>query len=180
MNSLQIDWLKLDGFNKKISANILKRLPKDWNLSFDDIQSEVNETFVKLIKLYVPMVNGWSLTTYCYQYAEKITYDRLMKEYNRLKKQVSITDAFIEKYDRENYMRHQYSYYSFEPYTTIDKDIETKDIIDRLLKIGDDIDRSIVSLIIINDMTQKQIAKILHISQSTISKRLKKYAKLLK
>ena len=86
MNTIKIDWLKLDAFNKKISLKILKRLPKDWKLSIEDIQSEVNETFIKLIKLYNPMIGGWSLTTYCYQYAEKITFDRLMKEYTKLKK----------------------------------------------------------------------------------------------
>lgn len=86
MKTVKVDWLKLDGFNKSISAKLLKRLPKDLNMSFEDIQSEVNETFVKLIKLYVPMINGWSLTTFCWQYAEKITYNRIMKEYAKLKK----------------------------------------------------------------------------------------------
>lgn len=86
MKTVKIDWQKLDGFNKSISVKLKKRLPKDWNIPLEDIQSEVNDTFIKLIKLYVPMINGWSLTTYCYQFAEKITYKKLMAEYSRLKK----------------------------------------------------------------------------------------------
>ena len=87
MNTVtEVDWVKIAGFNNSISLKIQKRLPIDWKLSIDDIKSEVNETFVKLIKLYIPKVHGRSLTSYCYEYAEKITYARLMKEYSRLKK----------------------------------------------------------------------------------------------
>lgn len=143
MKTVKIDWQKLDGFNKSISIKLKKRLPKDWNIPLEDIQSEVNDTFIKLIKLYVPMINGWSLTTYCYQFAEKITYKKLMAEYSRLKKQVSIDEAFIKKYDRcedksldfyERYFRHQYGFYDIEPFTTIEKKIEIKDLIDNVFK----------------------------------------------
>lgn len=179
MNTIKIDWLKLDAFNKKISLKILKRLPKDWKLSIEDIQSEVNETFIKLIKLYNPMIGGWSLTTYCYQYAEKITFDRLMKEYTKLKKQISINDAFIKKYDND-YMHHQYGYYDVMPYFTIDRQIELQDIVDQLLSINNNIDRSIIELILFQDMKYADISNKLHISPSTISRRLKKYSYILK
>lgn len=89
MNTLdleKIDWSKLNGFNQAISANIKKQLPADWYLTDDEIKSEVNAVFVYLIKLYRPKEDGLSLTSYCWKYAEQIAYDRLMKEYNRIKK----------------------------------------------------------------------------------------------
>lgn len=83
---LKIDWQKLNAYNEVISLRLKKRLPKDWYLTLDEIKSEVNETFIKLIKVFVPKLNGRSLTSWCYQYAEKITYNRLMTEYSKLKK----------------------------------------------------------------------------------------------
>lgn len=81
-----INWKKLEDFNEVITTRILKKLPSDWKLSRDDVKSEVNESFIRLIKLFVPKLNGRSLTSWCYQYAEKMTFDRLMKEYSRLLK----------------------------------------------------------------------------------------------
>lgn len=190
MNTVtEVDWVKLAGFNNSISLKIQKRLPIDWKLSIDDIKSEVNETFVKLIKLYIPKVHGRSLTSYCYEYAEKITYARLMKEYSRLKKQICISDAFDEKYNKDDdytlpfyarYFKHQYGKYDLKIYTTIDKSIEMADMIDILFNIEDELDRQIIQCIAMYDMTYEQIAKKLNISKSSIPYRLKKYAKLLK
>ena len=84
--NLEIDWQKLNGFNEAISYRLAKRLPKDWHLTHDEIKSEVNESFIQLIRLYIPKTNGMSLTSWCYKYAEKITYARLKREYNKLKK----------------------------------------------------------------------------------------------
>jgi len=82
----RIDWQKLDAYNDVITSRILKRLPEDYHLSRDEVKSEVNETFIRLIKLFVPKVDGLSLTSYCYKYAEKYTFKRICQEYNRLKK----------------------------------------------------------------------------------------------
>lgn len=84
--NLKIDWQKLNAYNEVISSRIEKRIPKDWHLTHDEIKSEVNESFIKLIKTFIPKVDGRSLTSWCYQYAEKITMNRLMKEYSRIKK----------------------------------------------------------------------------------------------
>lgn len=82
----RIDWQKLNAYNEVITTRILKRLPNDYKLSRDEVKSEVNETFIKLIKLFVPKLDGRSLTSYCYQYGEKYTFNRIMQEYKRLKK----------------------------------------------------------------------------------------------
>ena len=82
----KIDWQKLNAFNDVISRRIQKRLPSDWKMSLEDIRSEVNETFVKLIKLFIPKLDGLSLTSYCYKYGEKYTFKKLMDEYKQLKK----------------------------------------------------------------------------------------------
>lgn len=85
MKYIDIDWSKLNGFNHAISNNIKSKLPGDWYLSFEEIQSEVNAAFVYLIKQYRLKENGMSLTTYCWKYAEHIAYENLMKEYRRIK-----------------------------------------------------------------------------------------------
>ena len=84
----QVDWKKLNDFNIVISNRIKKRMPADYSLSFDEIKSEVNAAFVQLIKAFNPMTDGLSLTSWCYQYAEKMAFDKIMREYKRLKKQI--------------------------------------------------------------------------------------------
>ena len=84
----RVDWKKLNDFNVVISNRIKKRMPADYSLSFDEIKSEVNAAFVQLIKAFNPMTNGLSLTSWCYQYAEKIAFGKIMREYKRLKKQI--------------------------------------------------------------------------------------------
>ena len=69
----KIDWQKLNAYNDVIAHRIQRKLPIDWKLSIDDIKSEVNESFIRLIKIFVPKLDGRSLTSWCYQYAEKIT-----------------------------------------------------------------------------------------------------------
>ena len=178
--NIKVDWKKLNDFNEVITSRLMKRLPSDWKLSRDEVKSEVNETFIKLIKLFVPKLDGMSLTTYCYKYAEKITYSRLKNEYERLKKQISFEDAFADKYDEEDDIYHiskfyrQYGYYDIMPYTTIDETIEKNDLINEIIKILDPIDKQIAKMILINDLSQKQIASKLKMTPANISYRLKK------
>jgi len=83
---LKINWQKLNDYNVVITSRIMKKMPDDWKLSREEISSEVNETFLKLIKLFVPKLDGMSVTSYCYKYAEKYTLKRLLGEYKKLKK----------------------------------------------------------------------------------------------
>jgi len=84
------DWLKLRDFSKRISSNIMRKLPGDWLLSDDDVQGAVYGTFVKLLANYRP--GAMSPTSYCWQFAERWTLLTLMNEYRRLKKQVALDD----------------------------------------------------------------------------------------
>lgn len=86
MKNIEIDWSKLNSFGEAIAYRLEKRMPKDWHLSHDEIRSEVNEAFIRLIKIFKPLESGMSLTSWCYQYAEKIAYVRFKREYDRLKK----------------------------------------------------------------------------------------------
>lgn len=158
----------------------MKRMPNDWQLSREEISSEVNATFIKLIKLFVPKVDGLSVTSYCYKYAEKYTFQHLMNEYSKLKKQVSYEIAFAEKYESDDeQFKHQYGYYEIEPFTTIDKEIEQHSIIDQLLSIANPLDRKIMNMIL-NDLTYEQIGNKLKISRQAVSRRLKKYRNIFK
>lgn len=176
----KIDWQKLNAFNDVISRRIQKRLPSDWKMSLEDIRSEVNETFVKLIKLFIPKLDGLSLTSYCYKYGEKYTFKKLMDEYKQLKKQVVYETYFSRKYETsDESFKHQYGFYDMEPYTTNDKNIEQCTLIDQLMSIANQLDRQIMKFILNDDMSFEQIGKKLHLSKSTISKRLKKYSKII-
>lgn len=88
------DWMKLRDFNHIISKNIKKRLPEDWDLTLDEIQSVVNGTFVQLLNNYKE--GAMSPTSYCWHYAERYTYRDLIREYRRLKHQETF-DAWCEE-----------------------------------------------------------------------------------
>lgn len=77
------DWLKLNGFAERIAGQIEMKLPSDWRLTFEEIRSEVYGTFIKLLAGYRD--GAMSPTTYCFQWAEKKTFDALMREYGRMK-----------------------------------------------------------------------------------------------
>lgn len=78
-------WLKLNEYAKKIARMIQKKLPSDWPLGIEEIQSEVYQTFIKLIDNYKD--GAMSVESWCWRYGEKATLKKLHDEYNRLKKQ---------------------------------------------------------------------------------------------
>ena len=99
------DWLKLRDFSKAMAARLKKRLPCDWYLPVEDVQSAVYGTFIKLFNSYRP--GAMSVTSYCYQYAERWTYLTLMAEYRRLKNQDDLDAVYGEDFDDEP-CRHRY------------------------------------------------------------------------
>ena len=99
------DWLKLRDYDKSIALRVQARLPGDWYLTLEEIESAVYDTFIKLLRNYEP--GAQSATSYCWQFGEKYTYRDLMREYGRLKKQVVYDES--EPDDEDEYTeRHQY------------------------------------------------------------------------
>lgn len=90
----EADWLKLRDYNKVIAKNLKKRIPVDWDLSLEDLESAVYGTFVKLFDLYES--GAMSLVSYCWQFAEQYTYRDLIREYRKLKQQKTLDDLYGE------------------------------------------------------------------------------------
>ena len=99
------DWLKLRDYNKIIANHIMRRLPSDWNLSFDDVSGAVYDTFIKLLNNYEP--GAMSELSYCWQFGEKYTYRDLMREYHKLKGQIQYDEMFGEDKDDDEPCKHK-------------------------------------------------------------------------
>ena len=134
-------WHKLDDYNSVISTSIQKRLPADYHLTLDDIKSEVNGTYIQLIKLYRERPNGMSLTSYCWQYAEHVTYNRIISDYKRMINQVAVVSEELIEEDETGVVHHQYGTYQIEPYTALEDHLDVKTKVDDILSKASQADR---------------------------------------
>ena len=159
-----VDWQKLDSYCNAITASIMKKLPGDYNLSFDEVKSEVNMAFVTLIKLYVPKTGGLSLTSWCYKYAEKIAFKAIKKEYKRLKKQLCYEEVFSDKFEftenRQQCIKHQYGkYYDLSIDFQVNQIIEFNDLMQCLTNFIKPFDMKLVKMHFIQQMSYQDIAR---------------------
>lgn len=92
-------WLKLRDYNKIIARNIQQKIPADWYLSTEDIEGAVYDSIISLLSEYKE--GAVSPTSYCYQYAERRAQNDLMREYRRIKNQLSIDDMLSPVEDEE-------------------------------------------------------------------------------
>ena len=86
----EADWLKLRDWNRQITKRIMAKLPADWYLTSEDVEGAVYDSIISLLSTYKG--GSMSATSYCYQYAEQYTMRDLIREYERLKRQVAISD----------------------------------------------------------------------------------------
>lgn len=127
MNELElnIDWKKLQDYKTVIRNSIKYSLPSDSNFSDDDINSEIDEHFLNLIRTYKPLNNGMSLESYIWKYAELRAYNSLLDEYDRIKQTLVIDDC--DDTDDDGNIKHHIS-----PNCLVDrhrdtyKEVETK------------------------------------------------------
>lgn len=166
------DWLKLRDFNKTIAKKIKIRLPKDWKLTEEEIESSVYDTFIKLLNNYVE--GAMSPTSYCYQYAEQYTYRDLIREYIRLKNQKLLDDIYGEDKD-DKPCRHKIVNENANALTTstrhsLDMHLKVAEILDKMPKI----DKMIAELIM-DGKSYRQIADEIGMDKTTIQRRMKKY-----
>ena len=131
------DWLKLRKFSKAISAKLKTRLPCDWYLTQDDIQSAVYGTFIKLLQSYRP--GTMSPASYCWQYGERATYSTLMREYRRLKDQLPLDDVEnpSDEEDGECTERHQHAKYKVNPCKPLSEHIEQSSLAEQVQEIAE-------------------------------------------
>ena len=167
------DWLKLRDFNKLISNKIRQRLPEDWQLTFDEIESAVYDTFIKLLNNYVE--GAMSPTSYCFQFAEKYTYRDLIREYRRLKNQETLDALYSEDKDDDKPCRHKHGIGEVPALTvderdSLDRKLETKQLLEKMTKL----DRMIAELIM-DGKSYRDVADEIGMSQVAVMKRMKKY-----
>lgn len=180
-----VDWQKLDGYCNAITASIMKKLPGDYHLSFDEVKSEVNIAFVTLIKLYAPKTGGMSLTSWCYKYAEKIAFTSIKKEYKRLKKQLCYEEVFSDKYEytenNSQCIKHQYGrYYDLTVDSQIIQTIEFKDLADCLVNFIKPFDMKLIEMHFIQQMSYNSMSKKLKIPKRKIQYLVDKCMRKLK
>ena len=77
------DWQKLLDWASIFAKEIKQDLPVDWDISIDEIQSCIFDTYFSLAKIY--REGDLSFTSYCYRYAKNYTLRDLYREYKRLK-----------------------------------------------------------------------------------------------
>lgn len=170
------DWLKLRDFNKVISKKIKQDIPVDWDLSLEEIQSAVYDTYIKLLSNY--KLGAMSPTSYCWQYAEKWTYNTLMAEYRRLKQQYEYDDLFGEDKDDDEPCRHtiikaDLEHISIDDAHTRNLKIMVKEIYEKMPKID-----QMIAKMIFEGYSYDEISKHIGIDKKTAIRHMKKYAKL--
>lgn len=99
------EWAKLSDYAKIAAREIRNELPADWHLTTEEITSYVLGVIAHLIDTYKS--GALSVTSYCYQYAKPYTKRDLIKEYNRLSRQLDIYDM-LDPDDENGTTHHEY------------------------------------------------------------------------
>ena len=165
-------WCSLSAYAEALTNKIIAsdKLPGDINK--DEIKSEVYSQFGYLINNYKP--GSLSLQSYCWKYAPQRVVAELWKEYKILKD--SKKEAYVEFDEGEDYEeRHQHGKYEKDPYLGIIKHIETKDLIYKIEEEAENEDFSKVLAMMKNGMTEREIAMILDMSQSTLHRKIESF-----
>ena len=165
-------WCSLSSYAEALTNKIVDsdKLPGD--ISKDEIKSEVYSQFGYLINNYKP--GSLSLQSYCWKYAPRKVVEALWKEYKILKD--SKKEAYVEFDEGEDYEeRHQHGKYEKDPYIGIRKHLETKDLIYKIEEEAENEDFSKVLAMMKNGMTEREIAMILDMSQSTLHRKIESF-----
>jgi hypothetical protein len=169
-------WCSLSAYAEAITNKIIysEKLPGDINK--DEIKSEVYNQFGYLINNYKP--GSRSLQSYCYEYAPKRVVNELWKEYkvwNDYNKK-----AYVEFDDGEDFEEHhQYGKYEKDQYIGIITYLETKDLIAKIEEEAKNEDFVKVLAMMKNGMTEREIAMILDMSQSTLHRKIESFRNTL-
>ena len=169
-------WCSLSAYAEALTNKIIdsEKLPSD--IKKDEIKSEVYNQFGYLINNYNP--GSLSLQSYCWKYAPQRVVEELWKEYkvwNDSKK-----EAYVEFDEGEDFEEHhQYGKYEKDPYLGIRKHIETKDLIAKIEEEAENEDFAKVLTMMKNGMTEREIAMILDMSQSTLHRKIQSFRKTL-
>lgn len=145
------DWLKLNDFAKMFAKSIRKQLPADWGIEEDEIQGAVYDTFLALLANYKP--GAMSATSYCYEFGRQVTFNSLMREYKKLKRQVQL----VEDSDDDE-VHHEYVEADIDDYKSLSAHLEDKDLFEQVIKTADNNGLGDVARML-GTHTQAEIAK---------------------
>ena len=161
------DWLKLKSYSESVYKEIQKKLPSDFKLTDNEIQSAFYWSILNLVKIY--REGPMPFVVYCYRYAKIYTLSQLLKDYKKLKK-FEFSDGLSYLNDTE---------YEFELDISTNKDYEetfyNKLFCNELLEKMNETDRHIAQSIM-NGHSYEEIAQELGVSKMAITKRMRKYS----
>ena len=161
----------IDNWYKKWTYDIRNRLPANFLVTDAEIDSEITYQCQYLASIF----RGGHYPAFCNSYVTKRAVAEFWHEYKLLDHSV-IADSYEEfddNYNNAYQTSHQYGEYDVGSYTTIDGEIENKDMMENINNMTkDNIDRTIIMLIL-DGMTYDEIALKLNISKGTIAKRMK-------
>lgn len=169
-------WCSLSSYAEALTNKIIdsEKLPGD--ISKDEIKSEVYNQFGYLINNYKP--GNRSLQSYCWEYAPQRVVNELWKEYKILKD--AKKEAYVEFEEGEDFEEHhQYGKYDKDPYVGIREHLETKDLIAKIEEEAKSKDFTKVLTMMKNGMTEREIAMILDMSQSTLHRKIENFRNTL-
>ena len=169
-------WCSLSAYAEALTNKIIdsEKLPSD--ISKDEIKSEVYNQFGYLINNYKP--GSLSLQSYCWKYAPQLVVTELWKEYDVQKD--AKKEAYVEFYEGEDFEeQHQYGKYEKDPYLGIIEHLETKDLIAKIEEEAENEDFAKVLAMMKNGMTEREIAIILDMSQSTLHRKIESFRNTL-
>jgi len=167
------DWLKLNDYCKAISNSLMKELPGDWPIDYDDVASTVFDAFLYLLNNYKEGIQ--SPTSYCWQYGKKIALNALMKEYRIHKLCIEQLEAEFQgdKDSLEAWIEHHQIGKGEVPSLVVDEREaqETHDKTEHILSTFNFIDRKIAELHGRDGYSLPEVAKMIGLSRQAVAKR---------
>lgn len=148
-------WLQLYNFKDVIAKKLITKFPSNWKITTEIIADKAWSVILHYIDTYKS--GKTSLTSYIFTYAEMATYRDLYAEYRKRTKQIDLEDI-------ENCLSDKKS---------VEKEILLNDYCRYIYKKCSKLQQKILDLFYIG-YTQKEISKILKVSESQISKEINK------
>ena len=161
----------IDNWYRKWTSDIRNRLPANFVVTDAEIDSEITYQCQYLASIF----RGGHYPAFCNSYVTRRAVAEFWNEYKLLDHD-AVADAYAEfddDYQDAYSTSHQHGEYDVGSYTTIDDEIENKDMTENIKNMAkDNIDRTIIMLIL-EGLTYDEIALKLNIAKGTIAKRMK-------
>lgn len=156
------DWLKLRDYCKHTAQDVMRKLPADWYLPAEEVESAVFDSIIKLLHVYKP--GPMSPVTWCWRYMEKQTLRDLFKEYRRMKSQVG-----LEELDNP---------FAAPPSKSARKSVEERDLVAKASELAETHGLGAVVEDLKDGRTEREMADSLGVTQQAVHKKVEKLRKI--